>query len=131
MQFSKPRRPLDVATSEAKRFSPFFPQLAKRIQSQGSSYNGLADLLIQFAVSVVERIKTTSKERTGLICVKNQVNFWSLNDLSSLLFIRVQAQAQGNYTEGKRTSTSIDTSRTKRKNFNPFRNYACVELFSR
>ena len=54
MQFSKPRRPLDVATSQAKRFSPFFPQLAKRIQSQGSSYNGLADLLIRFAVSVVE-----------------------------------------------------------------------------
>ena len=63
---------------------------------------------------------STSKERTGLICVKNQVNFWSLNDLLSLLFIRVQAQAQGNYTEGKRTSTSIDTSRTKRKHFNPF-----------
>ena len=120
MQFSKPRRPLDVATSEASvRFSHNWPKefSHKEVLTMDSL---ICQFNLRWAWSSESRGVSTSKESTGLICVKNQVNFWSLNDLLSLLFIRVQAQAQGNYTEGKRTSTSIDTSRTKRKHFNPF-----------
>ena len=41
MIFSKPRRPLDATTSGTKRFNYFFPQLAKKIQSQESSYDSV------------------------------------------------------------------------------------------
>ena len=65
------------------------------------SHNGLADLVIylRYAWSSKSRSVSSSKVRTGLINVKNQLSFWSLNDLLSLLFISGQAQARGNYTE--------------------------------
>ena len=72
-------------------------------------------------------------KRTCLIYFKNQLRFWSLNDLLNLLFISVEAQAWGNYTGGKRTSTSTDTSTTKRKHFDLCVVFmlACVKPFSR
>ena len=71
---------------------------------------------------------SSSKERTGLSYGKNQLCFWSI----SLLFISAQALALGNYTEWKRTSTSTDTSPTKRTHFDScVCVHACIGPFSR
>ena len=114
MIFSKPRRPLDATTSGTKRFNYFFPQLAKKIQSQESSYDSVImdslqriqidlshkfDLLIFnlcYPCSSKSRGVSSSKERTGLSYgKKKKLCFWSI----SLLFISAQALALGNYTE--------------------------------
>lgn len=68
---------------------------------------------LRYPRSSESRGVSSSKERAGLIYGKNQLSFWSLNNLLSLLFIRARAQVQGNYTEGKRTSTNTATRTTR------------------
>ena len=71
MILSKPRRPLDTTTSEAKRFNHFSPQLAKKIRSQGSSYiSVIMDSLQRIQVDVSHKF-----DLLILICVtRGRVN---------------------------------------------------------
>ena len=121
MQFSKPRGSLDAATSI------IFPTTGQKNLFLQFNNNGLAledfnrcfsqiwftKFNLRYPRSSESRGVSSSKERAGLIYGKNQLSFWSLNNLLSLLFIRAQAQVQGNYTEGKRTSTSTATRTTR------------------
>ena len=117
----------------------FFPQLAKKIQSQGSSYDSViidslqriqvwfANFNLRYPWSSKSRGVSSSKERTGLSYGQNQLCFWSI----SLLFISAQGLALGNYTEWKRTSISTDTSPTKRTHFDScVCVHACIGPFS-
>ena len=47
---------------------------------------------LRYPRSSESRGVSSSKERAGLIYGKNQLSFWSLNNLLSLLFIRARAQ---------------------------------------
>ena len=114
MQFSKSRSPLDATTSKDKWFNNFSHNWPKKSSHNEiltiQFHNGLApedskrrfsqiwfaNFNLRYPWLSDSRGVSSSKERTSLSYVKNQVSFRSLNDLSSLLFISTQAQAQGN-----------------------------------